>query len=324
MCVCDLTKRPMKPLLLATCAAQLTGEGAPLAPDDLALLSALWRRGIRAKAFAWDDPCVEWEEASLVLIRSTWDYYQHFGEYLCWAEQVAAQRPLYPPIDVVRWNAHKSYLLSLSKLGIPIIPTRWVECGDPADLATIMVEQGWSRVVVKPAVGANASDVVEVDLERIAFGQAHFRKLVMRGAVLVQPHLATFSRLGERSLVWVAGEWSKAAICKRLWTRANARTPGDERIQAASAEEVQLARHVLACATAFLGLDEAALRFARVDLVPDEEGQLRLVELEMLEPKLYFDFFPHLAERLAAALRTDIGRIACDPFNGEREHAGSL
>jgi hypothetical protein len=56
---------------------------------------------------------------------------------------------------------------------------------------------------------------------------------------------------------------------------------------------VRLAQHALAAAPA-----KAA--YARVDIIPDDEGVLRIMELELIEPALFLD---HAADGGAAFTR---------------------
>jgi hypothetical protein len=42
--------------------------------------------------------------------------------------------------------------------------------------------------------------------------------------------------------------------------------------------------------------------YARVDLVRADDGELLLIEVELIEPELWFDLAPDAAARLAAAV----------------------
>ncbi|QBD82789.1 hypothetical protein EPA93_45230 [Ktedonosporobacter rubrisoli] len=139
----------MKSLLLASSQGQVN-DGQPVAPDDVLLLTTLRRRGITAGVAAWDDPGVERSKAGQVVIRSTWDYYLHLERFLHWAEMVARHSKLCNPLRAVRWNAHKWYLHDLERKSIPIIPTHWLSAGTPTDLAPIMQEHHWQRIMLKP------------------------------------------------------------------------------------------------------------------------------------------------------------------------------
>ena len=57
-----------------------------------------------------------------------------------------------------------------------------------------------------------------------------------------------------------------------------------------------------------MGLVEAELLYARVDFLRDDQGRLRLNELELVEPSLFFRHGPHAAERLARGLLRALGR----------------
>jgi hypothetical protein len=52
-----------------------------------------------------------------VVCRSTWDYFHRAEEFLAWVDAVGVGTRLQNPAPLVRWNAHKSYLLALSAAG---------------------------------------------------------------------------------------------------------------------------------------------------------------------------------------------------------------
>ena len=50
--------------------------------------------------------------------------------------------------------------------------------------------------------------------------------------------------------------------------------------------------------------------YARVDIAPDNEGHLKLMELELIEPSLFFNFSPHAVERMANAIERHLQQIS--------------
>src|SRR5688500_18001474 len=94
-----------------------------LDPDDRPLASVLARRGHEVTAALWDDPALDWGSFDLALLRSTWDYFHRRDEFLAWAARAAAATRLWNPVDLVRWNSHKSYLVDLRGRGVAVIPT---------------------------------------------------------------------------------------------------------------------------------------------------------------------------------------------------------
>ena len=97
---------------------------------------------------------------------------------------------------------------------------------------------------------------------------------------------------GERSIVWIDG-----AI-----THAIRKTPrfsgGSEQVSG----EVAIADDERAFAERALAPFASELLYARVDMVRDAEGTLRVMELELIEPSLFLVQSPRALERFVAAI----------------------
>jgi hypothetical protein len=63
----------------------------------------------------------------------------------------------------------------------------------------------------------------------------------------------------------------------------------------------------LLLAQKILGLLPSPPLYARVDVIHDEAGTLRLMELELIEPKLWLSFAPHAVQRFADAIAKRAG-----------------
>ena len=57
-------------------------------PDDLPLIEALPRLGMRPEPCVWNDPNLDWSAFDGVLVRTIWDYYRRYPEYLAWLERL--------------------------------------------------------------------------------------------------------------------------------------------------------------------------------------------------------------------------------------------
>src|SRR5207248_10238751 len=134
----------------------------------------------------WDDPGVDWHGIKVSVVRSTWDYHHRLDEFLAWAERVATLTRLWNPVEVLRWNTHKSYLRDLAARGVPVVPTILLEAGSTVDLATLLARAGWQEAVIKPAVSASAHETIRASLEGLAEGQAHVNRLLPAHDLLVQ------------------------------------------------------------------------------------------------------------------------------------------
>jgi hypothetical protein len=266
----------------------------PEADADLApLLTALRAAGLTADVLAWDDPAADFASARLTLLRSTWNYAEHPAEFLAWIDRVAARSALWNRPSTVHWNAHKSYLLDLEARGIPVVPTHLVRRGERTTLADLTRDRGWSEVVVKPAISGGSRATIRVSPDALERGEAHLRSLVVREDVLVQPYLASVEGHGERAIVWIDGEPTHAV-------RKAPRFLGDaESVSAAVAiepDEADLARRAVAAAP-------GPLLYARIDMARDAEGAPRVMELELIEPSLFFPKAPAALDRSVTAVK---------------------
>lgn len=267
-----------------------------LTDDDRLVIDALTTRGVRARPAVWDDPGVDWRAAPLAVIRSTWDYIGRRDAFVRWAETTDAVTTLLNPAAVVRRNTHKGYLRDLAAAGVPVIDTVWLPAGRPADLAEVIA--GWDTAVVKPCVSAGAKGTVRVTAAEAPQAQAHLDALLAEGDVMVQPYLRAVEDEGELSVVVIDGVPSHA-VRKRPAAR-------DFRVQeefGGRTEPWPLDDELRAAAAAVVAADGLGpLLYRRVDLVRDDAGSLRLVELELVEPALYLSGDPDAPERLADAI----------------------
>ena len=260
------------------------------------LLAACERAGINAQALAWDDPTVSWSRFDAVLLRSTWDYTQRLPEFLAWCERVEARTRLFNPAQTVRWNTDKRYLADLAAKGVPIVPTAFIE--SERDLLRIASQEG--EFVLKPSVGAGSRHAARFGPTQHAEAEAHTRRLLEAGyCVMLQPYLSGVDKQGETALIHVAGRYTHAIRKGPLLPpggNASDALFAEEDIQPRIATDAEhaVAEQVLAA------LPHPAL-YARVDLLPGSDGPL-LLELELVEPSLFFEGSEDAADALVEAL----------------------
>ncbi|MGH2755613.1 MAG: ATP-grasp domain-containing protein [Actinomycetota bacterium] len=269
---------------LATCEAV-----RDLEKDERVFLDALKARGVEAEPAVWDDRSFDWTEPRLCLIRSVWDYYLRRDEFLAWLDSLPSSVQVWNPSDVIRWNSHKGYLRDLESRGVPIIPTEWFVPGDAPDLTAIARANGWEGLVVKPVVSAAAHRTHVFEPHAKSLAQEHLDTLLSDGEAMVQPFMDEVHDNGERSVIVIDGLITHAVRKTSVFDPTFVDEP--PRIEISPPEE-KLAHQALEAA----GFDYL---YARVDMVHDEDGAPRLMELEMFEPSLYFDAAQDAAERLA-------------------------
>ena len=233
----------------------------------------------------------------LVLPLVVWGYHL---DYSRWLELLGrAERQdwvMINPPPLLRWNGDKAYLAELAERGVSTVPTLAVEACCDADLeeARRQFQSNW--LVIKPPISASAIGTHRLGPKDDLPADSRGRPMIL------QPLIEEIARTGEFSLMLFDGEYSHAVV-KR--PRA-----GDFRVQeyhggvtlpcaAPPSGAIELAQAALAAAP-------APAAYARVDIVPDDEGVLRIMELELIEPSLFLD---HATDGGAAFTRSILSRV---------------
>lgn len=281
--------------------AVVTDDDHPdLTDDGRAIAAALEAAGTVAEPFVWTDGAADPDHYDAFLFRSCWDYHTDYDRFSSFLDTVeAADTAVFNPVDVVRWNAHKSYLTALSAAGVRTTPTVWFEAGDDASLAAVLRERGWTEAVIKPAVGAGSEGVWRTSVGAAAADQRRFDGDLAERDTLVQRFVPAIES-GERSIVFVRGEYSHA------WNdlpRGDDFSAFKQRGLPCEPDEetVESARNGLSTACEIVGCDPSELPYARVDYLEADDGFV-LMELELIEPNLELGTAPGAAERLASAV----------------------
>ena len=261
-------------VLLATSADLPQGE-----PGAGVLDAALRARGLDASWARWDDPAVDWADADLVAVRSTWDYVTRHAEFLDWAASLDQAR-LLNGADVFAWNHDKRYLLDLD--GLRSVPTAWVTSATQLVAAV----DGLGTAVVKPAVGAGGEGLVVL---QAGLEEDQAAPHVELGAVVVQPLVESIHTHGEVSVFVIDG---------RLTQRFDKHPgEGDVRVNEEHGGRVEAVSMGGVGDLALQAYDSMTERFGRpmdylrVDLL-QWDGDWVVSELELIEPGLYLDVSP--------------------------------
>jgi glutathione synthase/RimK-type ligase-like ATP-grasp enzyme len=281
---------------LVTCAALPHGDD-----DDAHLTRALDRIGLEHTWVEWNnaDPTTLHESFDALVLRSPWDYPEHHTRFLQWLD--ALQLPVRNTADVVTWNSNKSYLLDLERAGVPTVPTQILE--NPGQ--DLHVADGFAEVVVKPAIGVGSMGARRFPSAQLDAAREHAAALVDSGRpVMVQPYLPSVDAGSETALIHFDGVFSHSITKGPMLTNEGQRPLVDdlyvmENIDHRQASDVQLdvAQRALAAVPGGMPL------YARVDLIDDTDGAPVVLELELIEPSLFFAFDPPAADRFVAVIQ---------------------
>jgi glutathione synthase/RimK-type ligase-like ATP-grasp enzyme len=283
--------------------AYVTSDG--LDPDLTTVAQSLEQAGLTWRPVRWKDPDVPWASFRAAIVRSTWDYADSRDEFLASMGRAADSCELINPLDVLEWNSDKTYLRDLAQAGNDVVPTVWVDPGEWDSDAALAeaVPQDWTDLVVKPTVGAGGSGAMRTRDRDKACAYA-----LSAGPMLVQPYLDSVDTEGELSMVYLDGEFSHAVrrgpYLPEETLRGGLLLPESDdagwQVAACPADQECRAiaeRVIRSVPTA------APLAYARVDLLRDAEGRMRVAELEVTEPFLFLGYADGAAARFAATLR---------------------
>jgi glutathione synthase/RimK-type ligase-like ATP-grasp enzyme len=286
---------PVSPqIALATCE-----ELPDLDPDDQPLVGFFQEIGIEATPAIWSDPTINWAAFDHIIVRNTWDYTNRLEEFLAWAK--VHESRIHNSYEILVWNSNKIYLKDLSGAGFPIVDTQFVT--DPLS--------NWELpplgdFVVKPTVSAGSQDTMRFrtsDVDSHDRAQELMTRIISQGkTAMVQPYLAAVDEIGETAQLFIGGEYSHA-IRKGPLLVPNVEgikehglflkediSPRDPR-----PEQRELAAAVMDYVSQRFGVP----LYARVDLLEDSEGKPVILELELVDPSMFFATAPESAARLA-------------------------
>ncbi|MCR9268952.1 MAG: hypothetical protein NXH72_03085 [Hyphomonadaceae bacterium] len=282
---------------IAYLASKATLPGSPTRRSDAfehdrmmeALRGPFAAQSMQIEDVDWADDTQDWSRFAAVIIGTTWDYWDHADHFLKTLEQIEFVTPLFNSARLVKWNSDKRYLREFESTDVRLIPTLWIDRVDQAAFENAFAELSSEDLVFKRQVGAGADGQYRLSAEDKLPDMPH--------PMMVQPFLSMIQDEGELSFIFIDGEFSHA-----LLKQAKA---GDYRIQSTyggfetpvtpSREDLAEARNVLT------HLEEVPL-YARVDMLRGEDGGLRLMELELIEPYLYPLEGPDLGPLMAAAV----------------------
>jgi glutathione synthase/RimK-type ligase-like ATP-grasp enzyme len=243
---------------------------------------ALAEAGAEVTPIAWTE-AGDLSDFDVVTPLVVWGYHVDYPRWLALLDRAERERwAMVNPPTLLRWNGDKAYLAELAGRGVSTVPTLAVEACCDADLeeARRRFESDW--LVIKPPISASAMGTHRLGPNDDLPADSRGRPMI------VQPLIEEIATTGEFSLMLFDGEYSHSVV-----KRPKA---GDFRVQeyhggvtlpcpVPPPGAVRLAQAALAAAP-------AAAAYARVDIVPDDEGVLRIMELELIEPSLFLEHAP--------------------------------
>jgi glutathione synthase/RimK-type ligase-like ATP-grasp enzyme len=266
-----------------------------LLESDQKLIPLFKEYTITAKAVIWDDESIDWTAFDYLLFRNTWDYYQKEAAFNDWLRKIESLGiKTLNPIATIQQNKHKFYLKELENKGVLILPTIFLEKNSTKNLDAVL-PKNWQKIVIKPAFSAGSYLTKLVDRSEIGSIQNEFQEHFITKDFLLQEFRPEIKELGETSFIFFNGIFSHAINKKP--------TEGDFRVQIQYGGKYTLLEpniELINQAKQVLEQIPEKLLYARIDGIV-KENQLHLMEIELIEPDLYFDIAKGSRERFLEA-----------------------
>ncbi len=282
-------------IAIATCA-----DEANLFYDEAPLVDYLQKQGMCLYPVIWNSPEIDWTSYDLVVIRNTWDYHHQISAFRAWLDYLERHHiPILNPLALVRWNIEKSYLQQLADQGIATLPTIFAK-GQSINLLETLKNRAWDRAVVKPIISGSGDNTWIISSDNAEKSQHQFDWLNDTIGMMVQPLASQIRSDGEYSLVFFGGIFSHAVRKKPADDHFLVHEERGGTIERIAADEslIQQAQQALRITQQLTGIMPT---YARVDGFIDE-GHFVLMELECIEPELYFTRADDAAERFGKAI----------------------
>ena len=271
-----------------------------LTEDSQALAQMLAQTNVEVSAVVWNDPQIDWTRFSGAIVRSTWDYHQHATSFESWLTQVSHHTALWNPAPLMRWNMRKTYLRDLAEHDISIVPTVWLAQDSTVDLATELRTQGWEDAVLKPVISASAYQTRRISSATMEQDQAFLDEMLPQRDYMLQYFIPEIQTSGEWSFIFFNdGEQIRFSHALRKLPQV-----GDYRVQEEYGGQTTYAQpsaHLMSQARHVLAAIPHDWLYVRVDAV-ELDGVLTLMELELIEPKLYLSEHPPAYQYFATSI----------------------
>lgn len=197
-------------------------------------------------------------------------------------------------MEIIRWNSHKRYLKEIAQKGPPVIPAEYLNKG------TVFGSHyfdlfGTDKLVLKPCVSAGAQNTLIVDRNNYHIRIDEIGKFLKADDYIIQPFVEEIKN-GEWSFLFFNGKYSHCVL----------KTPkqGDFRVQHYHGGSISYPTpnplHIEQAEAYVKSLPQSVL-YARVDGVVINSSFV-LMELELIEPYLFFNGDSNLLENYCDAL----------------------
>jgi len=284
-----------------------TAEKPDMMPYDLQAKEMLKESNVDVEIIFWEnyneDNAHQLAAYDLVVMRTCWNYYKNIPEFLKFLdllEQSGAN--MYNPVNLIKWNIDKKYLLELQSEGFGIIPTLFV-FDDEEGTFEKAVAKGWKQIVLKPMISAGSYNTFVIDADDAERFMELKNKYFINRPYLLQEFLPEIA-LGEVSTLHFADGYgySVTKVPKAGDYRVQFQSGGVYHIEEVNPEIEKISARISE------KLGHSTL-YRRLDGIWRNDRFL-IMELELIEPDLYLNLsseaLNHWVENLVSLVKNPV------------------
>jgi glutathione synthase/RimK-type ligase-like ATP-grasp enzyme len=246
----------------------------------------------------------QWKNFDVLILRSVWDYSDNILEFRSFVNELLESNitTLNSP-QIISWNFQKTYLKQLSSLGVSVIPTELISKKEIQSKGSsyyndLIAPFKGKKLILKPLVGAGSKGLVLCESE----DWHKLLELVNKEPVdlIVQPFEESIFD-GEISIIFFDKKYIHAV--KKVPNTSDFRA---HKKYDAKYYHYEPKIHEMDFANEVLDKVRSDLLYARVDYIL-KSGKPFLMELELIEPDLYFDLNEKSYEIFVTSIINRIG-----------------
>ncbi len=275
----------------------LTCEKLPnLLESEQFLMPSLQQNNYEVQAVVWNDKNINWTTYDLLIFRNTWDYYEKQTAFDVWLNEIQTlDIKCLNSIETIQKNKHKFYLKELENNGISIIPTIFIEKTNNLNLSKI-IPNHLKKAVIKPAYSGGSYQTQLFDVAEIESINTDYQTIASEKELLLQEFIPEIETVGETSFIFFNKKFSHC-VNKMPFK-------GDFRVQSQFGGNytiVEPSQTLIDKAQKIVNTFTEELLYCRIDCIVIDNNLL-LMEVECLEPDLYFELCPKAEQTFIEAI----------------------
>ncbi|KIM96704.1 hypothetical protein OIDMADRAFT_148009 [Oidiodendron maius Zn] len=274
-----------------------------LGPDDRLLYQSLTQHKTKptVSVVSWMDTSIDWSNFDAIMLQSCFNYHLKASEFIAWVHRCLIQGKskhcsVINNPEVVLWNISKHYLLELQEANFLIPKTGILSHSTSAPVSSALHEFSSScpTIVIKPTISASAHNTFCLShTEASRYDSTISTLLTSETDFLIQAFEPSI-RNGEWSLIYLEGNYSHAVLKVPAQTELEFRCQkdfGGTVIDDVEPPKVALdvAERLVDWLQGKFGM-HGVVDYMRVDGVVNEQGNFVLMEVECIEPELFYGY----------------------------------